>query len=778
MSLLDLINLLNQSLPICWHLPRLIIKEEKEKWLQEKLIVMVFGSEITPDEVRRRLGYFGIKPNILYAKDKSYFRLQDFMVIMLLDKQIMELREAKFIRNNLNVLFPEAKMEMKNFNTAGGNKASLLSEDPISKKRLIDILNIISIGNDNGRLRNLYSLNETNENLGFNNYCLSLNNNNSNFSDSLQLTKFEPDMIAKDVKIFNDFLKGKTLSFLELFGIATSLHWYSGGAKFYRSTMEKFNEMGCTTYTFTEMAIISYVNKIKHLPLPLKNYSKYIEDARFTDLTYSVDIKKGFVAGSNNKEKVSLESAMRNSKAFLNKIIDKCSDPASEKKIYILKGATGVGKTELITDIPNSIIAAPTNTLKEEIYKRMKIAAVATPDNICFNCSILQSEIEKLYFLGLHESAHSLIKKVSRSTADKYSDIDKIIAKSYLELSKKIETGKEGVPIITTHHRAAFQNFKKNILIFDEDPLDLFIPIGKLTLDDVVNLKGSDPTSSELFNRIAKLCLSIEPGIVNKTYRFDCEKAPEVHKIDMEGKRIVNDINGFLNSSYYYKDPLNPADIYYITKRPFPKDIDILIMSATASEWIYSLLLGERYGEVLDVSNVEHKGKILQDLYYSGSKTSIRGNLQKFKSIIKDDIVITHKEFASTFEKGVQEVYFGNCSGYDALKGKNITVLGTPHFPEVTYLLIAAVLGFDVNNMDKKMKRQQVERNGQQFLFTCFNDLNLRRIQLDLIEAQLIQAIGRARAVREDVVVKVFSNLPLYITTMYMPLFRGIQYFN
>jgi len=40
----------------------------------------------------------------------------------------------------------------------------------------------------------------------------------------------------------------------------------------------------------------------------------------------------------------------------------------------------------------------------------------------------------------------------------------------------------------------------------------------------------------------------------------------------------------------------------------------------------------------------------------------------------------------------------------------------------------------------------------------------MQQLQLSLIESELIQAAGRARALREDADVDIYANLPLRIT--------------
>ncbi len=46
-------------------------------------------------------------------------------------------------------------------------------------------------------------------------------------------------------------------------------------------------------------------------------------------------------------------------------------------------------------------------------------------------------------------------------------------------------------------------------------------------------------------------------------------------------------------------------------------------------------------------------------------------------------------------------------------------------------------------------------------MFNCYDHLQLREIQIGLIESELIQAVGRARTLRTDGKVEIYSNFPL-----------------
>ena len=96
-------------------------------------------------------------------------------------------------------------------------------------------------------------------------------------------------------------------------------------------------------------------------------------------------------------------------------------------------------------------------------------------------------------------------------------------------------------------------------------------------------------------------------------------------------------------------------------------------------------------------------------------------------------------------------------------------MLGTPHKHNAQYFLIGKILGVNVDIFNREFKMQTVEWRGFRFSFNTFDNEQLRTIQLSLIESELIQAAGRARALREeDAEVHIYSSLPLRITQTFV----------
>ena len=116
-----------------------------------------------------------------------------------------------------------------------------------------------------------------------------------------------------------------------------------------------------------------------------------------------------------------------------------------------------------------------------------------------------------------------------------------------------------------------------------------------------------------------------------------------------------------------------------------------------------------------------------------------------------------------TFKKyNIGDMYFGNAIGCDCLKGQDIDVVGTPYQVDFLYKLFPFSIGLDVNE-DAVMKPCWVVHNGYIFRFTTYGEQDdiLRKFHLWMVESELEQAVGRARLLRYDCTVNLFSNFPL-----------------
>ena len=124
-----------------------------------------------------------------------------------------------------------------------------------------------------------------------------------------------------------------------------------------------------------------------------------------------------------------------------------------------------------------------------------------------------------------------------------------------------------------------------------------------------------------------------------------------------------------------------------------------------------------------------------------------------------DNHVITFK----SQDKG--SLHFGNTEGSNSLEGEDILVIGTPYHAEFIYKLAALLFDIDFDE-DEKAEKQLVEHNGYKTYFTTFSNPKLRDIQFWMLESELEQAVGRARLLRKDCTVHLYSNFPLHQAQM------------
>lgn len=103
------------------------------------------------------------------------------------------------------------------------------------------------------------------------------------------------------------------------------------------------------------------------------------------------------------------------------------------------------------------------------------------------------------------------------------------------------------------------------------------------------------------------------------------------------------------------------------------------------------------------------------------------------------------------------EIHFGKTEGFNIYKGMDIAVIGTPHNSPILYKLVGAMLGYSTSDC---LHKYRVERKGFSYTMMTYGDEEMRNLQFFFIESELEQAIGRARLLREDCTVYVFSNYP------------------
>jgi hypothetical protein len=738
-------------------------------WVSQEVFGLDFDNDtITVEEVYKILAEYNIIPQVWYSTLSSSEKHKKFRVILFLDIPITNLKLHKQITLGLCAMFPDSDQSCKNAGRLflGGQQSHVTAEEPISTQLLLNVVSPYIITKYNSETRFISNLSYLHNNTLIeekSNFLYNYNRNIHNSSKSqlplLTTTikggnqaSIDFKLARSKVKILDEFLNGKWLTHPELFGLSTNLIHIKGGRKLMKETMEFYNEEGLTEYTDNNFNILPYVSKVGYPAIPIGQFSKCPEDEGLYDIVSAARTVRGQIKIVAQKNTISLTQAEL---AFKEKFDDVISN-GELGKVYLFSLPTAIGKTEILTSLENSIIASPTNDLKNEIATRMKTQHVVSPDQIIFEDDSLNVSIMYYYSIGLPQKAMEILYNIVSNGLMNYSTNDIQAAIDYIAKNETCKTADEN--IITTHRRALFGDYKHDTLVFDEDPLQSLLEIKNVRISDFIKLKTDNSRLQNSISTIIETLLSSEFQQVmqNPSFTIDTE--------DLINLAVSKDLNSnifdFISSAYFLRD-LNDADlIHYVVKRSLPETKKTIIMSATAPIEIYQKMLGDRL-VVISLGEVEQIGKIIQYTKRSCSRNGLGQYINKISSEVGELPVITFRSFKSNFSNSVEEMHFGNCSGYDTLKGKDIAVVGTPHRNNIEYYLTGKALGIDFEIIQNGMSMNEISYNGFEFNFNCFNNEELRLIQLALIQSDLKQSVGRARTLRTNAIVKVYSNFPL-----------------
>ena len=216
-----------------------------------------------------------------------------------------------------------------------------------------------------------------------------------------------------------------------------------------------------------------------------------------------------------------------------------------------------------------------------------------------------------------------------------------------------------------------------------------------------------------------------------------------------------------LNAEYVLRGHGKRRDTFYFARQThFPIDKKIVILSATVPIRFYEMMFGNRIRETFSVEPVERRGTIIQHTGKSYSRSSLRNTSKRqLKRKLNGNPAITFADSLDKVPSALDGIYFGNLSGYDWLKNKDINVVGTPYHNNALYRLAAEAMGRAPRGTPQ-MDYREISRNGFQFKMNVYANDDLQDIQCSLIESELMQAVGRARALRCEVEVNVFASYP------------------
>jgi hypothetical protein len=427
----------------------------------------------------------------------------------------------------------------------------------------------------------------------------------------------------------------------------------------------------------------------------------------------------------------------------------------------IILAQTGIGKTKLYIDMLKNtneafLIVVPTHDLADEIYRRAVNSGV---ENIISapRQPVLSDEIQKIidhyYEVGAGELAvwkyRDLLEKLDKNSTD-YMTV-----KCYLD--RIDETLKFKGHIIVTHQRFLYLSpvskiFEAHRIIVDEDIMTSMLSVKSVSRNDIQKLMNKSFVSANYYSYSRLKNIYYSKGMIKFDY------GANLH-IEKENLSEMSDINGnvleLLSATEIIADRDN---VSYLNVKDLPYN-DIIIMSATANPELYKLMMPYREIQVYKCRKARYTGKITQYTDYTYSRGSINRNteiIEKLKEECTGYEVITFAEFECIFGT---KCHFGSVEGLDILKGKNICIIGTPNVNDYVYKLYGMKAG--ISNLEVNMKKLRVQHNGYEFSLYTYENSVMQTIQIWFIESLMEQAVGRARLLRYDCEVKVYSGFPV-----------------
>lgn len=460
------------------------------------------------------------------------------------------------------------------------------------------------------------------------------------------------------------------------------------------------------------------------------------------------------------EEFVSLEEAVDDLEHYLKKAIE-----SKDTSIHVIKAQVGIGKTHAYIKSMarlkhlRFLIALSTNLLKNEVGDRVVDEGVdmfKTPSlhEIKPEVPIKHWDyIEMQYKRGQYRKVHPYIKRVLAK--ENIPCLRRYMEQRDLYLEAKGN-------IITTH---------KKLLHMDEESLRCFDVI---LVDEDIVLKSIMPNHTAIpvseLKKLAKKTTNIH--LVQKikdllkcirTQRFFTLDGFEVDQDDLDKKLNVDiDIPAFCSATHFcYRDKskeknLKEDEIVFMNPVFLKDNVKYIIVSATADESVYRDVFGDRV-KFYECRTARYKGVLNQYVGKSFSRVSIDNSPGIFKQIIEKTGI---KNIITFMKYALGPLYIGNVEGSNIFEAQDLNVVATPYEAEFIYKLFLFSLDVEFD-IDDEMEVQTVARNGYLFQMNTYHDEKLRNLQLWMIESQLEQAVGRARLLRHDCVVNLFSNYPL-----------------
>lgn len=717
-------------------------KRSKDTFKEIQLVALDFDGGISFDEVKTKSEKYMIP--ILFAYETfSSINKSKFRIVFMLENVIYDKNIFDKVINMLMTIFNGCDTSCKDISRMffGGKNLFYYNENNLK-------VNILTLEmNFELYMKDTYGKTHFRENLQkfygkiSPSPVIYITGNGEKLPNHNLYRKDTLSKLDSSCQLYHEFIAdSKWLYYKELFGIALNLINVETGAKVFKKAISNSKYI---TYKRDWDFYLQYMKKHQYAPMQCEHFCPYAESCSHnTNMLTTTKIKRSEILRTENIEYSAVDEVYADLENSFCKAIN-----SDDNRIHLIKAQTAIGKTQIYINYLSKsdkpcIIAVPTNILKRDVYRRCieeGIDARMTPSIEDIRNDIpkeIYSAISKFYRCGQHSKVYPYISSILKK--QHIPALEKFIA-------DKKELNDYTGNIITTHHRILLSDknwLKQYQVIIDEDILKTIISNQEtIPLSDIEDLL-ENPLPKKVHSKLTSILYKSED---KEFFKVDKVKTSKNISTDF-------DMNALLKAKKFYSD--GEKLVFY--KTPKLKKMKYIVLSATADTFIYKHYFGSDNVKAYECRQAKYLGSLKQ--YYDGSYSrkyiDTNDNLwDKIRSKIGDVKTITFKKYSSDLD-----IHFGNSEGCDFLAGENLAVVGTPHMNECVYKFMAYYMG---GKTDGALHFRPVEHNGFKFWFSTYENELLRHIQFWLIESELEQCVGRARLLRNECNVYLFSNFPL-----------------
>ena len=788
------------------------------------LFVIDFDKDINIEEFDKRCERMFLIPNLIYKSISYTTELEKFRVVFKLNKTITDKEEIikyqKSIEVFIKLIFPEA--DPKSFSISqfwlGSSKESTIRIDNNSffdflsidfyiinyfesiygkhyKRKIESLLKVIElkdskiykkieqslIGGVLGKITGSLTLTKASLKRSQNDDIISKNPNKNDNSNKNNLKIEEQKNQLLSCNLIAEFVNdSRKLTHWELFHLANSYYNISGGEDEFINILSKSG-------IYNNMKIAEMKSHFKYLrkknfngPTPCALNCPYFDscpknskiEPNLHNPLHILNKGKGQtkiknVNSNNNIIKKSLEDVRVE---LLNTMDDVYFNQPDG--IYVIKSGCGTGKSywNKNTNLVDTLICVPTLNILDE-YRPYQFGTV----NRCPQLDpIFENKIKQLDEKNL-KGRMSLLRTAVDSYYKKGNFVKVNELKAHIDQINNVY--KEDT--IATTHASFFNNiekYKQHTIIIDEDPIDSMLKIKSVKLSDftkIINKIEKNELLNKKYLQVKLTLKKIKSQKENKINYFNILKNVPEEIWDACFKELSylydSPMISLKNHKYYIKTD-NGNILFCEERAELPVNKKIIIQSATIDEKMAKLLYGPNI-KFIEIIAPELKGRIYQDGDYSYSRASVKDQLinnnkinekiENIKSRCNIDYMISFLGNKDDFEDyELDFLNFGSQTGINKYNGLNGLVIGNPYpNPERVKLIGSTLLNKKMIKCDFKFF--EVRRGNTIGKLNLFTDDTLQTIQINFIETEVVQSIGRSRLYEEDCEMYLLSSFPV-----------------